>query len=167
MTPRQQCENLYKEAFGEEKEFDQMLFDLFFDNVEYLTQDNIICAMYFKIPCFLNKDGIKHKAYYIYAVTTHKDFRHQGLMSRLFDNTQTEKDVFYFLKPSSEGVIPFYTQSGFKQIIGTRDVTDAVIEVDDKFKKLSNLCDKPQNDYPIMIKGYPQIKKLTFEYTLE
>ena len=167
MTIREQCENLYKTAFGEDKEFDTMLFDLFFDNAEILQKDGTVTAMYFKIPCILNFKGNKYPAYYIYAVTTHSDYRHRGLMSQLFANTQTEPDAFYFLKPSSEEVIPFYRQAGFKQIIGTRVVADAVIEVDDNFKKLSSICDKPQSDYPVMIKGNYNVVKLMFEYTLE
>lgn len=167
MNKRQQCENLYKNAFGEAPEFDDMLFDLFFDNVETLEKDDVVTAMYFKIPCTVNLKGVKKTAYYIYAVTTHKDYRHQGLMSKLFANTTLENNTLYFLKPSSEGVIAFYNQAGFKQIIGTRDICDAVIEVNDSFKKLSSLCDKPHGTYPIMIKGITDIKKLTFEYTLE
>ncbi len=167
MTIREQCENLYKTAFGEDKAFDTMLFDLFFDNVEILQKDGIVAAMYFKIPCTLSFKKNKIPAYYIYAVTTHSDYRHRGLMSELFADTQTQSDVLYFLKPSSEGVIPFYCQAGFKQIVGTRAITDAVIEVDDNFKKLSSVCDKPQSDYPVMIKGNYNIAKLTFEYTLE
>ncbi len=167
MTKREQCEKLYNIAFGEDREFDTMLFDLFFENVETLEADDIVTAMYFKIPCTLNYNGLKSKAYYIYAVTTHSDFRHQGLMSKLFNQTQTESNVLYFLKPSSEGVIKFYNQAGFKQIVGTRKICDAVIEVDEKFKSLSALCDKVKNTYPIMIKGVPNIETLTFEYTLE
>ena len=166
MNKRQQCEKLYNEAFGEDRQFDKMLFDLFFDKVETLEKDGVVAAMYFKIPCILKYNNNRKKAYYIYAVTTHKDFRHQGLMSKLFDDTQTE-DAFYFLKPSSEGVIKFYNQASFTQITGTRDVCDAMIEVDDNFKTLSALCDKPQGSYSIMIKGSPLIDKLTFEYTLE
>ncbi len=167
MTRRQQCEKLYNSAFGEDREFDTMLFDMFFDYVETLEIDGIITAMYFKIPCVLNQKGIRSKAYYIYAVTTHSDFRHKGLMSKLFKETQRENDALYFLKPSSDGVIAFYNQAGFKQIIGTRDTSDAVIEVSDAFKSLSSLCDKPNNTYPLMIKGVADIKQLTFEYTLE
>ena len=167
MTTRKQCEILYKEAFGESQEFDTMLFDLFFKNIEILQKDGIVTAMYFKIPCILNLNGVKSKAYYIYAVTTHKDYRHQGIMSRLFEKTQVEPDTLYFLKPSSEGVIAFYNQAGFKQIVGTRETCDAIIEVCDNFKKLSKLCDKPHNEYPLMIKGITNIEKLTFEYTLE
>lgn len=167
MTIFEQCKKLYNDAFGEDKKFDSMLFDSFFDNVETLEIDDVVAAMYFKIPCVLNFKGTKFKAYYIYAVTTHKDFRHKGLMSKLFSETQNE-EAFYFLKPSSEGVIAFYSQAGFKQITGTRQTCDTVIEVCDKFKKLSLICDKPQNTYPIMIKGTPDnINKLTFEYTLE
>ncbi len=167
MTKRQQCEKLYKDAFGDSGEFDTMLFDLFFDNIETLQNGNTIVAMYFKIPCVVNINGVKKSAYYIYAVTTHKDYRHQGLMSKLFNDTITKSDTLYFLKPSSEGVIAFYRQAGFKQIVGTREICDAVIEVCDNFKKLSELCDKPQNSYPIMIKGIANIENLTFEYTLE
>ncbi len=122
--------------------------------------------MYFKMPCVLNVGKKRQKAYYIYAVTTHNDYRHQGLMSRLFECT-TNEPLLHFLKPSSEGVISFYKQAGFKQIAGTRQPCDAVIEVDDNFKRLSLLCDKPTADYPIMIKGVNGLDKLTFEYTLE
>ena len=88
-------------------------------------------------------------------------------MSKLFYNTQTEKDAFYFLKPSSEGVINFYNQVGFKQIIGTQNTCDAQIEVDDNFKKLSSICDKVKDTYPLMMKGSQNIEKLNFIYTLE
>lgn len=167
MTIREQCEVLYKTAFGEDSQFDTMLFDLFFNNVEFFEIDGTVAAMYFKIPCVLNHNGNKTRAYYIYAVTTKSDFRHQGIMSRLFKQTQTEPDALYFLKPSSEGVIPFYEQAGFKKIIGTLEATDAIIEVDNNFKNLSSICDKPQNTYPIMFLGTPTIDKLTFKYTLE
>ena len=167
MTKLKQCKLLYNAAFGSEPEFDNMLFDMFFDNVETLEIDGKVAAMYFKIPCTLNLNGEKQKAYYIYAVTTHSDFRHRGLMSKLFYETQTENDAFYFLKPSSEGVINFYNQVGFKQIIGTRNNCDAIIEVDDSFKKLSSICDKVKDTYPIMIKGSPNIEQLNFIYTLE
>ncbi len=167
MTKRQQCERLYKDAFGDSGEFDTMLFDLFFDNIETLQNGDTVVAMYFKIPCAVNINGVKKSAYYIYAVTTHKDYRHQGLMSNLFEKTQTKPDALYFLKPSSEGVIAFYRQAGFKQIVGTREICSAKIELSDDFKRLSTLCDKPTCDYPLMIKGITNIEKLTFEYTLE
>ncbi len=166
MTDRQECKKLYLDAFGDSGEFDKLLFDLFFDSVEMLKQDGRVVAMYFKIPCTLNINKNRQKAYYIYAVTTHINYRHQGLMSKLFECT-TNEPVLHFLKPSSEGVINFYKQAGFKQIIGTREKCNAVIEVDDNFKKLSELCDKPTNDYPLMIKGIDGIDRLTFEYTLE
>lgn len=167
MTKREQCQKLYKDAFGEAQEFDNMLFQLFFDNIETSETDDTVTAMYFKIPCTVNINGAKKSAYYIYAVTTHSDYRHQGLMSKLFENTQKEPDTLYFLKPSSEEVIAFYNQAGFKRITGTRKKCDAIIEVNNDFKKLSQLCDKPQKEYPIMIKGITDIEKLTFEYTLE
>ena len=167
MTIRNQCERLYRQAFGESQEFDPMLFDLFFKNTEVSQKDGIVTAMYFKIPCVLNFDGTKSKAYYIYAVTTHNDYRHQGIMSNLIEKTQTESDSLYFLKPSSLDVIPFYNQAGFKQIVGTREICNAKIEVSDNFNRLSELCDKPNCDYPLMIKGTINIEKLTFEYTLE
>ena len=167
MTVREQCEKLYKDAFGESTEFDTMLFDMFFENIKFLQTDGAVAAMYFKIPCVLKFKNSEIKAYYIYAVTTHRDFRHRGLMSKLFAETQTESDAFYFLKPSSEGVIEFYKQAGFRQITGTRNPCEAKIEVSEGFKALSGLCDKPQCEYPLMIKGNADIEKLNFEYTLE
>ena len=144
-----------------------MLFDMFFENIKFLQTDGAVAAMYFKIPCVLKFKNSEIKAYYIYAVTTHRDLTHRGLMSKLFAETQTESDAFYFLKPSSEGVIEFYKQAGFRQIIGTRRPCEAAIEVSEGFKALSGLCDKPQCEYPLMIKGNADIEKLNFEYTLE
>lgn len=167
MTKKEQCLNLYKDAFGDSGKFDTMLFQLFSDNIVTSEKDGIVTAMYFKIPCTLNLNGVKSKAYYIYAVTTHRDYRHRGLMSRLFAQTLTEPDTVYFLKPSSCDVIPFYIQAGFKKIIGTHEVCNATIEVDNNFKKLSHLCDKAKKEYPLMLKGAVNIEKLTFKYTLE
>lgn len=167
MTIRKQCEKLYKDAFGESEKFDNMLFDMFFKNIEFFEKDGIVTAMYFKIPCTLNLNGISHKAYYIYAVTTHSDYRHQGIMSQLFAKTTNQPDTLYFLKPSNEKVIKFYNQANFKQIVGTSELCDAIIQVNDDFKKLSKICDKPKTTYTLMVKGVPNINKLTFKYTLE
>ena len=54
MTKLEQCKLLYNAAFGSEPEFDNMLFDLFFDCIETLEIDGRVAAMYFKIPCTLN-----------------------------------------------------------------------------------------------------------------
>ena len=108
------------------------------------------------------------KAYYLYAVTTGKDYRHQGLMSKLF-REKLRDGAFYFLKPSSEGVQKFYELQGFKKIIGTIEDVYPKIEVSDSFKNLSALCDKPRGEYTLMIKSNlaEDIEKLSFKYTLE
>lgn len=167
MTEQEQCKKLYADAFGSSPEFDKMLFDLFGDNIETYKKGETVAAMFFKIPCHIKQNGNKLSAYYIYAVTTHKDFRHQGIMTKLFKKTLTEPNTVYFLKPSSKGVITFYKQAGFREIIGTRDVTDVLVETNADFKSLSQLCDKPYQTYPIMIKGDSNITKLTFCDTLE
>ncbi len=167
MTTLEQCKNLYADAFGSSPEFDKMLFDLFGSNIETYKIDKTVAAMFFKIPCKVSINGILSSAYYIYAVTTHKDFRHQGIMTKLFEQTLTEPNTLYFLKPSSKNVIPFYVQADFKEITGTRNITDNYITVCRNFEKLSKLCDKPNLTYPIMIKGILNIDTLTFEYTLE
>lgn len=167
MTDIEQCKQLYADAFGTSPEFDKMLFDLFGNNIETYKIGETVAATFFKIPCTLNLNDTEFTAYYIYAVTTHKDFRHKGIMTKLFSQTLTEPDTLYFLKPSSKNVIPFYEQAGFKKIIGTRNITRNYITVCNDFKKLSKLCDKPNENYPIMIKGLERIDTLTFEYTLE
>lgn len=167
MNIREQCEKLYRQAFGESKKFDGLLFDMFFNNVQILQTNGVVAAMYFKLPCVLCLNKAKIKAYYVYAVTTHPDFRHRGLMSRLFAETQAEPDAFYFLKPSDSGVTEFYKQVGFRQIIGTTKPCEAKIKADDRFASLSTLCDRPECEYPLMAKGTPSVKKLNFKYTLE
>ena len=49
MNTRQQCEALYRAAFGESPDFDRQLFDSFFDCVEFLEIESVVAAMFFKI----------------------------------------------------------------------------------------------------------------------
>lgn len=168
MNTRQQCEALYRAAFGESPDFDRQLFDSFFDCVEFLEIESVVAAMFFKIPCTLKTGSESLPAYYLYAVTTHSDFRRQGLMSRLFSERLPD-GTFCFLKPSSEGVQKFYSLQGFKKLVGTPKDTDNRIIVSDKFEALSSLCDKPSGSYTLMAKGgsADQIETLGFKYTLE
>ncbi len=52
MTDRQQCERLYRDAFGDSGEFDKMLFDLFFENVVTLKKEDTVVLCILKCHVF-------------------------------------------------------------------------------------------------------------------
>lgn len=151
----QQCKKLYMEAFGDDEQFTDLLFDLFFDtSCRYICCDGKIVSMLFAIDISL--DGYRGK--YIYAVATHPDFRGKGYMSRLFDEVSAEfKEQYEFLclKPMSEGLFDFYSRLGFirqfkKSIIENSDFSDS------QLKDLNDINDIKNVRKALLIKNYAE-----------
>ena len=62
--------------------------------------------------------GKTYSAYYIYAVTTHPDYRGKGLMKSLFEElfkvAKGRKIDYLFLVPEEEYLFKIYERTGFK-----------------------------------------------------
>lgn len=113
-----QCKSLYTEAFGEDKLFDNLFFDLYFENgCRYITENGEVVSMLVAIDVTAN--GKKGK--YIYAVCTKKEHRGKGYMHKLFTSVKKEfigEYDFLCLKPAGEWLYPIYEKEGFfKQMI--------------------------------------------------
>lgn len=108
-----QCKRLYIDAFHDDEQFTDLLFDLFYESsCKYLLEDGVIFSMLFAMDISL--DGMKGK--YIYAVATDEKYRGKGYMRRLFDKITAEfkKDYdFLCLKPMSESLFDYYSRLGF------------------------------------------------------
>ena len=170
MTERQQCEKIYKAAFGTAQGFDELLFDYYFDDVDVLEYHGSVVSMLFKIPCEIELGEIKKTAYYLYAVATDEQYRGRGYMSELIKRCCDDSDALYFLKPATTRLEKFYERLGFKKLSATPMCqADINITVSEKHIKLSQMCKKIKDDYNLMFLGaLPQnIKTVSFKDTLE
>ncbi len=107
-----QCRKLYNTAFGDDGVFGDMLFSLFSKDLRYITEDGKVVCMAFCIDVFAKEK----KGKYLYAVTTNKEFRNKGYMSRLFENIEEEFKgdyAFLCLHPASQKLIELYRKKGF------------------------------------------------------
>ncbi len=108
-----QCKKLYKEAFGEDELFDNLFFDLYFENsCRYITVGGEVVSMLVAIDVMAN--GKKGK--YIYAVCTKKEHRKKGYMHKLFSAVKKEfmgEYDFLCLKPAHDWLYPIYEKEGF------------------------------------------------------
>ncbi len=113
-----QCKKLYTEAFGEDKLFDDLFFNLYFENsCRYITENGEVVSMLMAIDVTAN--GKKGK--YIYAVCTKKEHRGKGYMHKLFSAVKEEFSknyAFLCLKPANDWLYPIYEKEGFiKQMV--------------------------------------------------
>lgn len=107
-----QCKKLYAEAFGEDKLFDDLFFDLYFENsCRYIVENGEVISMLVAIDVTANGKNGK----YIYAVCTKKDYRGKGYMHKLFSAVKEEFANYSFLclKPAHDWLYPLYEKEGF------------------------------------------------------
>ena len=146
-----------------------MLFESFGDCLHTVKQDGKTVSMLFTLPCELNFEGKKQKLYYVYAAATDKEYRGMGYMSALIKEVTKVSDAPLFLKPATESLQSFYQKLGFEKINATTEKCGASIEVSEKHKRLSELCDSRHENYILMVNGdlTYDIKELSFRHTLD
>lgn len=100
------------------------------ENVIYMAenQDGIQSMLHLN-PYTIWWNGAKEKIYYIVAVATRKEYRHQGLMRKLLTKAMQdlyqEKAPFTFLMPAAEAI---YTPYGFRRAWEWRWEEDVLAE---------------------------------------
>lgn len=108
-----ECREIYREAFGDDGEFESRLFSLCGEYCRTVSCGNNTAAMLFALPCEIISEGKGFEAYYLFAAATKKVYRKKGYMSGLIKALINEgKPVF--LKPADGGLIGFYEKLGFK-----------------------------------------------------
>lgn len=118
--------NLWQEAFGDTAE----AVELFLDN-KYIPENTVICeengkiaSMLFLLEGKLKIKGVSHKAYYLYAAATLKEFRGRGIMAEMLDFSKklaAEREVdFICLKPAEESLYGYYKKFGYKEIFASK-----------------------------------------------
>ncbi len=111
--------NLYEEAFDDPEIFvDYYYSDKCSDNKIIVSEENgEVISMLHLNPYTLSLCGSEVKSYYIVAVATRKDRRHEGQMKRVFEKAfeilKEEHIPFVYLMPVDEAI---YSWMGFEKI---------------------------------------------------
>jgi predicted acetyltransferase len=110
---------MWNDAFGDSMQ----IIDRFFETAEL---QNIICAFcddepvsaLYAVDSQVSVNGELYKAYYVYAVSTKKEFRGRGLSLKILEfleRTARERGYSYlFLVPADNGLFELYKKSGFQ-----------------------------------------------------
>lgn len=128
---------LYEEAFEDPKEFvDYYYEDKCIDNriIANVEEDEVISMLHLN-PYFVNLNGKIVKSYYVVAVATVENRRHEGQMSRVFEKTfetlKEEHVPFVFLLPVDQAI---YSWMGFEKICDfTFDGPSDYSEIQEKY----------------------------------
>ena len=110
---KEQIITLWSSAFGDKKEDINKYLDTIFKYFLVFEEDGAVLGMLSVLPVsFCGKNGG-----YIYAVTTHKNYRGQGICNKLMEYVKAEKTYdFLTLKPQNEGLFEFYGKMGFEKV---------------------------------------------------
>ncbi len=110
---KEQMIDLWNSAFGDKTEDIEKYLETILKYFLVYEEDSIIKGMLSVLPVsFCGKNGG-----YIYAVTTHKDHRGQGICNKLMEYVKAdEKYDFLVLKPQNTGLFEFYGKMGFKKV---------------------------------------------------
>ena len=127
---------IYREAFGDDGEFEDRLFSICGEYLRTAKQDGNITALLFALPCEIISEEKRFDAYYLYAAATKKEYRKKGHMSRLIKGLINEGKPI-FLKPETEELIGFYERLGFKSFTAVTGATKITAKPKDGFAALS------------------------------
>ena len=133
----QALREIYREAFGNDGEFEDRLFSLCGQYLRTAEQEGNIAAMLFALPCEIVSEEKRFDAYYLFAAATKKEYRKKGYMTRLIKSLIKDGKPI-FLKPENEGLISFYERLGFKSFTAvTEGETKITAKPKDGFAELS------------------------------
>ncbi len=167
-TPKDGAMQIYEEAFGKDKEFENLLFSKCSPHLKSLNQKGEAVSMLFTLPCNIETKESQLNAKYLFAVATDKAHRKKGYMEKLLNEVLNKNDIF-ILRPSSDYLLKYYKRFGFREILGT-DENEAFPKVTpiDEFALLTEKEEPTKaGEFPLMALNLPQeINTLYFPYTM-
>lgn len=110
---KEQIISLWNGAFGDKTEDIKKYLETILKYFFVYEEDGIVKGMLSVLPVsFSGKKGG-----YIYAVTTHKDHRGQGICNKLMEYVKKNKSYdFLVLKPQNDELFEFYGKMGFEKV---------------------------------------------------
>lgn len=160
---------IYREAFGNDGEFEDRLFSLCGEYLRTAEENGDIAALLFALPCEIITGEQTLEAYYLFAAATRKIYRGKGYMSALIKALIKEGKPI-FLKPAGEGLISFYERLGFRKFTAvTGGETKITAKPKEGFAELS-VTEKEYGtfSYTAMCVNFPvPPDNLCFSYIME
>lgn len=169
MNEKEICYKIYSDEFGDD-EFAKELFDGCYKYCKTLKVNDNIVAIVFLLPCEIVCGDTHYNAKYVFAVTTKKDERNKGYMSKLLNSVYNENEI-YFLKPVNDSLVDFYKKLDYIKFTAKKSrAGENYVILCDEFLILANkYADFSGNDYTLMYryKEDVNLKNLNFAYTME
>lgn len=160
---------IYREAFGDDGEFEDVLFSLCGDYIRFAEHCGEPAALLFALPCEITADEKRFEAYYLYAAATKKIYRGKGYMSGLIEGLKKEGKPI-FLKPANERLTGFYERLGFERFTAvTGGETKKTALPSGGFAELADTAAEDKVfSYTAMCAGSPvPLDNLCFPYIME
>lgn len=118
---KQQLKELWNNVFGDSEEYISLLFDYSYTPKEcfaYFVEDKIVSVLYL-LECEIFHDNKSYCGRYLYAAATDKNYRGQGIMSRLIKEAQdyckSKSLDFISLVPANDYLYTYYSKFGFTE----------------------------------------------------
>ena len=153
LTPKEKyrnidaCRNIYRQAFGDDAEFENLLFKSCSPNIKVLQKDGKAVSFAFLLPCNIKKGSELFKAFYIYAAATEKGERKKGYMSELLEEIKKKTDGILILRPADGYLIKYYGKLGFVSHTASDTEKDGFCVLPDGgFKTLTETADSKTNE---------------------
>lgn len=186
MTIKEQCKQLWREAFSDSEEFVDFYFSrIFSDEINHYVEsaENHVVAALQAIPFEIKAGEIMLRAAYLSGIATSKRFRRQGFMQRLMDKTHRELEAqgydLAFLIPAEPYLFDIYAKFGYhtafykdyeEVFINDFPENEIEVKVADKsldIKELFRYFDKKQRETSGVIFSEKQFSILTDSFLLE
>lgn len=165
-----QCEEIYREAFGDDGEFQAALFSTCGKYCKTVSESGRVCSFLFALPCDILLDKKTIRAYYIYAAATKKEYRGRGHMSRLVEDIARDGRLL-FLKPADEKLFGFYRKLGFSEFCVTDNlgIENRAVPTGDfaKLTKAFSLENPVCTQAMYKAFAYTELKSIYFPYIME
>ena len=162
----EKCRKIYREAFmDEDTSFENSLFSICGETLKTLNDDKKTVSMFFLLPCVLENNSIKQKAFYLYAAATDKSERKKGYMEKLIKSALKDCDLV-FLRPANEKLCEYYSKLGFKQITANSSDSSFTLTPTDCYEKLVNITGLNDNgeEFEVMYYSKKQMEINSVEF---
>lgn len=186
MTIKEQCKELWREAFSDSEEFVDFYFSrIFSDEINHYVEgvEGRVVAALQAIPFEIKAGERMFRAAYLSGIATSKRFRRQGFMQRLMDKTHRELEAqgydLAFLIPAEPYLFDIYAKFGYQTAfykdyegIFVNDFPENNVEVKaaDKeldIRELFKYFDRKQRETSGVVFSEKQFSVLTDSFLLE
>ncbi len=159
---------IYREAFGDEREFEDKLFSVCKKHLKTFKKDGKTVSMLFLLPCNIHIGKNTVKADYLFAAATDSKYRNKGYASALIKVALSEGTPI-FLRPATEELCSFYEKLGFKKFSAQSLQKDNIFaEPTDEFEELCKSTEPQYGEQFSLMGVFPDSlpENLYFPYSM-